>query len=75
MAMNLSQEAVTETKGIECCICATQISSADSIVEHRPTGEQWKQEGWYYCVNCWIRMKRLRQKQINPEVLLRVLEL
>jgi len=75
MATKLLQEAVTETGRIDCCICAKQVSSDDSIVEQRPTGEEWEAEDWYYCVNCWIRMKRLRQRQIDPDVLLSVLEL
>jgi hypothetical protein len=58
-----------------CCICASKVDVTESVVEERPTGESWNVEDWYYCVNCWIRMKKLRQRKIDPEVLLSVLEL
>lgn len=60
---------------LTCCICAKQMGHSESVVEERPTGESWKLENWYYCVDCWLAMKKLRQRSINPEILLTVLEL
>jgi len=51
------------------------MGHSESVVEERPTGESWKLENWYYCVDCWLAMKKLRQRSINPEILLTVLEL
>jgi hypothetical protein len=75
MATKPSPTNAEASETISCSICAKPVDPKESIVEERPTGESFSVEDWYYCVDCWISMKRLRQRQINPEVLLSVLEL
>ena len=75
MATTLSYSGVEERETVSCCICAKQVDSTESVVEERPTGDSWNLEDWYYCVDCWLSMKKLRQREISPEVLLSVLEL
>jgi hypothetical protein len=75
MASTPSPSETESLEMISCCICAKQVDFMESVVEERPTGESWNIEDWYYCVDCWISMKKLRQRKIDPEVLLSVLEL
>jgi len=75
MATTHSYSGVAESESVSCCICAKEVDPTDSVVEERPTGESWNLEDWYYCVDCWLSMKKLRQRTISPDVLLSVLEL
>ena len=75
MVASPSVADVEGTVSISCCICAREVPPSESVVEERPTGESWVLEDWYYCVDCWLGMRKLRRKKINPDVLLSVLEL
>ena len=75
MATTPSCTGIAKLKSVPCCICARKVGFTESVIEERPTGEAWKLEDWYYCVDCWLSMNKLRQLDINPEVLLSVLEL
>jgi hypothetical protein len=58
-----------------CCICGRQVDKTKSIIEERPTGDLWHLEKWFYCLDCWLSMKKLRKRKISHENLLRVLDL
>jgi len=73
--MTTTHSQIAESKAASCCICAGPIAVGESVVEERPTGESWDMEEWYYCVDCWLQMRKLRQREIDPEILLSVLEL
>jgi len=75
MVASPSVAGVEGTERVSCCICAKEVPPSASVVEERPTGEYWDLEDWHYCVDCWLGMRKLRQKKIDPDVLLSVLEL
>jgi hypothetical protein len=58
-----------------CCLCEKSLSSNRQIVENRPTGEFGEIEERFYCLSCWVEMKKLQQGAFHQKNLRRALNL
>jgi hypothetical protein len=57
-----------------CCICDKVLDPAKPLTEERPAGILSTPEDWFYCLDCWYKMKSMHQKSANPERLAKALE-
>ena len=56
-------------KKLRCCLCETEMTSRDEVVETRPTGAYGGSQDWHYCFECWISMEQVRQWDLDLELL------
>ena len=58
-----------QMKELRCCLCESEMTSKDEIVETRPTGAYGGTQDWHYCFECWISMEQVRQWDLDLELL------
>ena len=56
-------------KKLRCCLCETEMTSKDEIIEERLTGAYGGSPDWNYCFDCWISMEQVCQWGLDLELL------
>jgi len=44
-----------------CCLCSKPMSPGGIVVEERPTAEDGSMQKWFYCLGCWVELRKLRE--------------